>query len=74
LTAAEVETASRRFKKALIERALGGELTRHLGYPSESPSPSSPRITATAATKLIWLALRNITAKWARAALSWRRP
>ena len=22
-----------RFKKALIERALGGELTHHLGYP-----------------------------------------
>ena len=27
LTAAEVETATRRFKKALIERALGAELT-----------------------------------------------
>ena len=26
LTAEEIETASRRFKKALIERALGGEL------------------------------------------------
>ena len=33
LTAEEVETASRRFKKALIERALGAELTHHLGYP-----------------------------------------
>ncbi len=32
LTAEEIETASRRFKKALIERALGGELTYHLGY------------------------------------------
>jgi putative transposase len=32
LTAAEVEAASRRFKKALIERALGAELTHHLGY------------------------------------------
>jgi len=32
LTASEVETATRRFKKALIERALGAELTHHLGY------------------------------------------
>ena len=32
LTAADVETATRRFKKALIERALGAELTHHLGY------------------------------------------
>ena len=32
LTAGEVETASRRFKKALIERALGAELPHHLGY------------------------------------------
>ena len=36
LTAEEIDTASRRFKKALIERALGGgtvELSRHLGCP-----------------------------------------
>jgi putative transposase len=32
LTGAEVESATRRFKKALIERALGAELTHHLGY------------------------------------------
>jgi putative transposase len=31
LTAAEVEAATRRFKKALIERALGAELSHHLG-------------------------------------------
>ena len=31
LTAAEVETATRRFKKALIERALGAELTLLFG-------------------------------------------
>ena len=31
LTAAEVETATRCFKKALIERALGAELSHHLG-------------------------------------------
>lgn len=33
LTAGEIDAAMRRFKKALIERALGGELTHHLGYP-----------------------------------------
>jgi transposase-like protein len=39
LTAAEVETATRRFKKALIERALGAELTHHLGYAPGTPRP-----------------------------------
>jgi putative transposase len=29
----EVDAAVRRFKKAIIERALGAELTHHLGYP-----------------------------------------
>src|SRR5215470_20264552 len=29
----EFEAAVRRFKKAIIERALGSELTHHLGYP-----------------------------------------
>jgi hypothetical protein len=33
LTPDELEAAVRRFKKAIIERALGGELTHHLGYP-----------------------------------------
>jgi putative transposase len=32
LTAFEVESATREFKKALIERALGAELSHHLGY------------------------------------------
>jgi len=40
LTADEIETASRRFKKALIERALGGELTHHLGYPPGAAKPA----------------------------------
>jgi transposase-like protein len=39
LTAAEVETATRRFKKALIERALGAELSHHLGYAPGTPKP-----------------------------------
>lgn len=42
LTAADVETATRRFKKALIERALGAELTHHLGY---SPGDTKPELT-----------------------------
>src|SRR5687767_9095715 len=33
LSAQDIDAAMRRFKKALIERALGGELTHHLGYP-----------------------------------------
>jgi len=33
MTASEVEDAIRRYKKALLERALGAELTHHLGYP-----------------------------------------
>ncbi len=39
LTAAEIDTASRRFKKALSERALGGELPHHLGYPPGGAKP-----------------------------------
>ena len=42
LTAGEVETATRRFKKALIERALGAELTHDLGYP---PGAAKPELT-----------------------------
>ena len=33
LSVEELEAAVRRFKKAIIERALGGELTHHFGYP-----------------------------------------
>ena len=32
LTPDELDAVVRRFKKAIIERALGGELTHHLGY------------------------------------------
>src|SRR5438046_7172997 len=35
----ELDAAVRRFKKAIIERALGGELTHHLGYPSGGIKP-----------------------------------
>jgi putative transposase len=35
----ELDAAVRRFKKAIIERAVGGELTHHLGYPSGGIKP-----------------------------------
>ena len=38
----ELDAAVRRFKKAIIERALGSELTHHLGYP---PGGSKPEDT-----------------------------
>ena len=39
LTHEELDAAVRRFKKAIIERALGGELTHHLGYPAGGIKP-----------------------------------
>ena len=39
LSPEELDAAVRRFKKALIERALGGELTHHLGYPPGGIKP-----------------------------------
>jgi transposase-like protein len=39
LSPEELEAAVRRFKKAIIERALGAELTHHLGYPPGAPKP-----------------------------------
>jgi len=35
----ELDATVRRFKKAIIERALGGELTYHLGYPPGGTKP-----------------------------------
>ena len=40
MSAEAVAMASAAFKKALIERALGGELTHHLGYPPGSEKPA----------------------------------
>jgi putative transposase len=39
ISPAELDAAVRRFKKAIIERALGGELTHHLGYPPGGAKP-----------------------------------
>src|SRR4249920_1288653 len=39
MTAGEIDAASRRLKKALMERMLGGELSYHLGYPVGGTKP-----------------------------------
>ena len=41
LSVQDIDAAMRRFKKALIERALGAELTHHLGYPPGAPKPDT---------------------------------
>ncbi len=41
LTAEELDAAMRRFKKAIIERALGGELSHHLGYAPGEAKPEA---------------------------------
>src|SRR3954451_5479672 len=41
LTSEELDAVVRRFKKALIERALGGELTHHLGYARGAERPDA---------------------------------
>ena len=42
LTAADVEAATRRFKKALLERALGAELGHHLAQEADGAAPEAP--------------------------------
>jgi putative transposase len=41
MTAEAVEDASQAFKKALIERALGAEMSHHLGYPAGADKPEA---------------------------------
>jgi transposase-like protein len=41
MSAADVEAVMRRFKKAVVERMLGGELTHHLGYPPGGTKPEA---------------------------------
>jgi transposase-like protein len=55
MTPSEVEDAIRRYKKALLERALGAELTHHLGYPpgSAPDAPSNHRSGTTPKTVLM---------------------
>lgn len=40
MSPADVDAVMRRFKKALVERMLGGELTHHLGYPPGGTKPA----------------------------------
>jgi transposase-like protein len=40
MTAEAINAASMAFKKALIERALGAELSHHLGYPPGTGKPA----------------------------------
>jgi transposase-like protein len=51
LTAQDIDAAMRRFKKALIERALGAELTHHLGYAQAPRNRARRPITRTAARR-----------------------
>jgi transposase-like protein len=41
MSAGEIQDASMAFKKALIERALGGEMSHHLGYVSGGDKPAA---------------------------------
>jgi len=51
LTAEAIQDASMAHKKALIERALGGELSYHLGYPPGSDKPRLATIATSARVK-----------------------
>jgi putative transposase len=39
MSMADIDAATRRLKRALVERALGGELSHHLGYRAGDPKP-----------------------------------
>jgi putative transposase len=41
MTAEEIDSATRRLKKALMERMLGAELSHHLGYPPGGTKPDA---------------------------------
>src|SRR5688572_27634847 len=54
MTPTEVEDAIRRYKKALLERALGAELTHHLGHPpGATPEAGNHRNGTTPKTVLM---------------------
>jgi transposase-like protein len=43
MSMADIDAATRRLKRALVERMLGGELSHHLGYqPGETKPPDTP--------------------------------
>ena len=39
MSMADIDAATRRLKRALVERMLGGELSHHLGYPAGGTKP-----------------------------------
>jgi putative transposase len=41
MSMAEIDAATRRLKRALVERMLGGELSHHLGYPPGGEKPAT---------------------------------
>jgi transposase-like protein len=41
MSQADVDAIMRRFKKAMVERMIGGELTHHLGYPAGGTKPDA---------------------------------
>jgi transposase-like protein len=43
MSQADVDAIMRRFKKAMVERMLGGEMTHHLGYPPGGTKPTATR-------------------------------
>ncbi len=43
MTAEQINATTMALKKALIERALAGELTHHLGYPADAAKPQEAR-------------------------------
>jgi len=42
MSMADIDAATRRLKRALMERMLGGELSHHLGYRPGEPPPDAP--------------------------------
>jgi len=53
--------------KRLIEKAMGSELTHHLGYDKYSSAFPNDE----AAIKLLYLSLKNIQKKWTMPARNW---
>ena len=55
MSQAEVDAVTKRFKKAMVERMLGGELTHHLGYPpgGERPPDSTNHRNGTSAKTVL---------------------
>ncbi|VVE35984.1 transposase [Pandoraea communis] len=53
MTAEAINAATMALKKALIERALGGEMNHHLGYLPGAAKPASARLSAS----IIWLSV-----------------